>query len=123
MSDVLHSDTVEKKVFIENYSLSLANNLHPNISLKLNIDGQIHEKNAIGNGLYDAFMNALKKIYKKIDKKIPRLMDYKVTIPPGGKTDALVEAKIKWKYNGKEVQSKALDSDQTVAAIKATLKC
>ena len=122
VSDVLRSDLVDKKIFIENYSFSLANNLRPSVSLKLNIDGETHEKSATGDGLYDAFMNALKKIYKEVDKKLPQLLDYQVTIPPGGKTNALVETKIKWQYNGKEIRSKSLDPDQTVAAIKATLK-
>ena len=122
VSDVLRSDLVDKKILIENYSFSLVNNMRPNASLKLNINGQTYEKSDTGDGLYDAFMNALKKIYKEINKKLPKLLDYKVTIPPGGKTNALVETKIKWEYNGREIRSKALDPDQTIAAIKATLK-
>jgi len=41
-------------------------------------------------------------------------------IPPGGKTDALVETVITWDYNGKEFKTKGLDADQTESAIKAT---
>jgi D-citramalate synthase len=66
-------------------------------------------------------MKALKKIYSKLNKKIPKLIDYIVTIPPGGKTDALVEAFITWK-DTREFRTRGLDSDQTVAAIKATMK-
>ena len=40
----------------------------------------------------------------------------------GGKTDALVEAVITWVYCDKEFKTKAVDSDQTEAAIKATEK-
>jgi (R)-citramalate synthase len=44
-----------------------------------------------------------------------------VTIPPGGRTDALVETIITWD-NSREFKTRGLDSDQTVAAIQATLK-
>jgi D-citramalate synthase len=49
-------------------------------------------------------------------------MDYIVTIPPGGKTDALVEAVITWEYREREFKTKAVEADQTEAAIKATEK-
>ena len=45
-----------------------------------------------------------------------------VTIPPGGKTNALVETVIKWESNGREFKTRGLDSDQTSAAIQATIK-
>jgi len=50
------------------------------------------------------------------------LLDYVVSIPPGGKTDALVQANITWEFGGKEIRTRGLDSDQTVAAIIATIK-
>ena len=43
-------------------------------------------------------------------------------IPPGGKVDALCETIITWSHNNKEFKTRGLDSDQTVAAIKATEK-
>ncbi|WP_317235297.1 alpha-isopropylmalate synthase regulatory domain-containing protein [Niabella ginsengisoli] len=43
-------------------------------------------------------------------------------MPPGGKTDALCETIITWELNGREFTTTGLDSDQTVAAIKATQK-
>ncbi|MFZ9188948.1 MAG: alpha-isopropylmalate synthase regulatory domain-containing protein, partial [Algoriphagus sp.] len=49
------------------------------------------------------------------------LVDYHVTIPPGGKTDALVETVITWEYGGR-FKTKGLDPDQTVAAMMATEK-
>jgi D-citramalate synthase len=44
-----------------------------------------------------------------------------VTIPPGGKTNALVETAITWQF-GREFKTRGLDSDQTASAIKATMK-
>ena len=48
---------------------------------------------------------------------IPKLTDFEISIPPGGRTNALVEAVIKWD-NGKTTH--AVSSDQVKAAIKAT---
>jgi D-citramalate synthase len=86
------------------------------------IGDEIFQENAQGDGQYDAFMNALKKIYFKKGKELPLLTDYSVRIPPGGKTDALCETIITWSINGKDVKTRGLDSDQTVSAIEATRK-
>ena len=67
-------------------------------------------------------MKALWIIYAKLEKQRPILEDYIVTIPPGGKTDALVETMITWSYNGKQLRTRGLAPDQTEAAIKATEK-
>jgi D-citramalate synthase len=45
-----------------------------------------------------------------------------VSIPPGGRTDALVQTTISWVWNDKTFRTRALDPDQTEAAIKATIK-
>ena len=52
----------------------------------------------------------------------PILANYQVTIPPGGRTDALVQTVITWNDNGKMIRTRGLDADQTEAAIKATFK-
>ena len=68
------------------------------------------------------FVRALWKIYKRLEKLHPSLEDYSVTIPPGGRTDALVETTILWDFNGKQFKTRGLDVDQTEAAIQATIK-
>ena len=85
-------------------------------------DEDIFEESAQGDGQYDAFMNALKKVYHKKKIELPQLTDYTVRIPPGGKTDALCETIITWEIKGKDVKTRGLDSDQTVSAIQATVK-
>jgi len=122
ISDVLDSNTIEEKVQVENYVLTHSKNLRPSVTIKLLIGDEIFEENAQGDGQYDAFMNALKKVYasKKID--LPQLTDYAVRIPPGGKSDALCETIITWMHHNKEFKTRGLDSDQTVSAIKATQK-
>jgi D-citramalate synthase len=84
------------------------------------IDGEFFQGTSSGDGQYDAFMKALRKIYDKLGKQYPALIDYQVSIPPGGATDALVETSITWNYKGKEFKTKGLDADQTESAIKAT---
>ena len=53
---------------------------------------------------------------------MPKLTDYEVRIPPGGKTDALVEATITWSFGGKTYVTTGVDSDQLLAAVGATEK-
>jgi len=122
IADVLNSSTIENKIKIKNYSLSVAHGLRSIATLKLEIEGKDYEETAAGDGQYDAFMRALNRIYCKLGKKEPILIDYLVTIPPGGQTDALVEAFITWELEGREIKTRGLDPDQTVAAIKATMK-
>jgi D-citramalate synthase len=121
ISDVLRSKAIAEKIRILNYSLSTANELKPVASLKVKINEGVYEETASGDGQYDAFMKAVRKIYRKLNKELPSLIDYAVSIPPGGKTDALVQTVITWKM-GREFKTRGLDPDQNVAAIKATMK-
>lgn len=122
ISDVLDSSRIEEKVRILNYVLTHSKDLKPSVTLLISIEGEVYEENALGDGQYDAFMNALKKVYKKRKQKLPALADYMVHIPPGGESDALCETIITWKVNNREFKTRGLDSDQTVSAIKATQK-
>jgi D-citramalate synthase len=123
ISDVLDSEEIERRVVVENYVLGHAKGLKPSSTLMLKVEGVLYEAHAQGDGQFDAFMNALKKLYKTHSKKnIPNLIDYAVRIPPGSNSDALCETIITWKSDTKEFITRGLDSDQTVSAIKATEK-
>ena len=67
-------------------------------------------------------MKAIRIIYDRLGKELPLLTDYQVSIPPGGRTDALVETIITWSLGDKEFKTRGLDADQTESAIKATEK-
>jgi D-citramalate synthase len=121
ISDVLRSKAIDEHIRILNFSLSTANELKPVATLKIRIGEEVYEETSNGDGQYDAFMKALRKIYTRLRKSLPALLDYSVSIPPGGKTDALVQTVITWRM-GREFRTRGLDSDQTVAAIKATMK-
>ncbi|MBP7210002.1 MAG: 2-isopropylmalate synthase [Paludibacteraceae bacterium] len=122
VSDILKNENLEEKVKLNNYSLSLTRGLKPVANVSVEIDGKVHQESASGDGQYDAFMKALWSIYDKLGKQRPILSDYAVTIPPGGHTDAFVQAIITWNMNGKIFKTHGLDADQTEAAIKATIK-
>ncbi|MDO5571333.1 MAG: alpha-isopropylmalate synthase regulatory domain-containing protein [Bacteroidales bacterium] len=123
ISDVLHHQTVEQKVKILNYSLSLAQGLKPVATLKIEINSKVYQKTSSGDGQYDAFMKALRGIYKdELHRDFPLLTNYVVTIPPGGRTDAFVQTLITWNYKDEVFKTRGLDADQTEAAILATIK-
>ena len=122
IADVLDNGGENHHVFIKNYSLSLTHGMHPLASIQIEINGKLYEGASIGDGQYDAFMKALWGVYDRIGEKKPVLTDYRVAIPPGGKTDALVETVISWDFDGNTITTKGLDADQTVAALKATEK-
>jgi len=103
--------------------VSTAYGLKPMASVKLEVNGDVFEESAMGDGMYDAFVRAVRHIYKnKLNRTFPWLTNYQVSIPPGGRTDALVQTTISWTYNDRAYRTRALDADQTEAAIKATIK-
>lgn len=122
ISDVLDSSSYKQRAVVKSYVLTHAKDLKPSTTISVEIDGKIYEENAQGDGQYDAFINALQKIYRIKKIRLPELVDYAVRIPPGSSSDALCETIITWENEGKEFITHGLDSDQTVSAIKATEK-
>ena len=123
ISDVLKHDIREDRVKLKSYFVNLAYGLKPMATVKIEINGEEYEQNSSGDGQYDAFVRALRKIYKEtLGRTFPMLTNYAVTIPPGGRTDAFVQTVITWEHEGKTLRTRGLDADQTEAAIKATIK-
>ena len=123
VSDVLKHSAPEDKVKLVSYMVSTSYGLKPIASIKVQINGEEFAADATGDGQYDAFVKALRKIYREeLDRTFPVLTNYTVSIPPGGRTDALVQTIITWQYGSKIIRTRGLDADQTEAAIKATFK-
>lgn len=122
ISDVLDSSLYDEKVIVDSYVLMNAMGLRPSATISMSIDGEKFEENAQGDGQFDAFMNALAKVYTKKRRTLPKLIDYAVRIAPGSSSDALCETIITWETPEKKFITRGLDSDQTVCAIKATQK-
>ena len=122
ISDVLKNGMEDADIQMLNYSFSLADGLRPSATVKISIKGEVYQQSAAGDGQYHAFSKALYKIYRKLNKPTPELLDYAVVIPPGGRTDAFVQTIMTWKFDDKSFKTRGLDVDQTVAAVKATIK-
>ena len=122
ISDVLDSNIYEEKIKVLSYVLTHAKGLRPSTTVLVKINGETLEEQAQGDGQFDAFMNALKMVYKKKGLELPKLTDYSVRIPPGSNSDALCETVITWEMKDNVFKTRGLDSDQTVSAIVATQK-
>lgn len=123
VADVLKHSAIPSRIRVANYALSLSHGMRPTASVKLIIDDNEYQDSAAGDGQFDAFMRAVRNIYtKKLGRAFPTLSNYSVSIPPGGRTDALVQTTVTWNYEGSAIKTRGLDADQTEAAIRATVK-
>ena len=121
IAGVLHTP-LNSRIRIADCEMSTCLASTPKARVVLELDGVSAEATATGDGGYDAFMKALRKCLKEFKLTMPKLLDYEVRIPPGGKTDALVEATITWANGEKPLVTTGIDSDQMVAAVLATEK-
>lgn len=122
ISDVLQTHSHEQKVFVRSFVLMQAMGLKPSSTMSIEIDGELFEENAQGFGQFDAFMNALHKVYSSRNVRLPKLINYAVRIPPGTHTYAIAETQITWRNGSEEFMTTGLDINETVSAIKATEK-
>ncbi|MDD2644661.1 MAG: alpha-isopropylmalate synthase regulatory domain-containing protein [Bacteroides sp.] len=123
ISDVLKHDVINDTVKLKSYYVTLVRGLKPTATLSIEIEGKVYKESSSGDGQYDAFVRALRKVYKdKLGRSFPMLTNYAVTIPPGGRTDAFVQTIITWSFKNKTFRTRGLDVDQTESAIKATMK-
>ncbi len=123
VSDVLKHGAPEEHVKLLSYVVTTAYGLKPLASVRLEVNGETYEESAKGDGQFDAFVRAIRHIYKnRLGRDFPWLTNYTVSIPPGGRTDALVQTVITWNWNDRILRTRGLDADQTEAAIKSTIK-
>ena len=122
IASILHAP-VAGRVRVTDYQIETRMNTLPRATVSIEMDGKTFTDTASGDGGYDAFVKALRKLLKKRGLTFPKLADYEVRIPPGGKTDALVETTISWDMpNDRKLVTTGVDSDQIAAAIVATEK-
>ncbi len=123
VADVVKHSAPDDRVKLDSYMVSTSYGLKPLASVRVEVNGTSYEETATGDGQYDAFVRAVRHIYReKLHRKFPWLTNYAVSIPPGGRTDALVQTSISWTFDGKCYRTRGLDADQMEAAIKATFK-
>ena len=128
IADVLKSPA-EQLVHVDHYHVDIATGRPPKAEIQLSYLGRTESAEASGDGGYDALMQALRKAAKPLELELPRLTDYRVRIPPGGKTGALVETRISWAPAHSKAAGESetcttvgVDSDQMAAAVIATEK-
>ena len=123
IADVLKTPA-EHLVKINTYAINVSSDSPPEATVAISYKGRTSIAAATGDGGYDAFMKAVKEAVLEYGIEIPQLTDYRVRIPPGGRTEALVETLIRW--NETKVNpgffTVGVDSDQTAAAVIATEK-
>jgi D-citramalate synthase len=99
-------------------------NAQSEVQLQVEINGKEYSSNGVGNGGYDAFIDALTKIMLGLDFAMPELVDYSVRIPKGGKPGALTECTITWASAGdkRNLRTRGVHANQVYAAVLATLR-
>ena len=120
------ADVMESK---EYHHISLLNcyintgfDIDSTASVRVSIEGEDYQGSGSGNGGFDAFIDAIQKILETRDFEMPELVDYEVHIPRGGKSTALTECMITWEWQEQEFKTRGVDSNQVLAAVKATLR-
>jgi D-citramalate synthase len=123
IADVLKTPE-EQRVVVDDYEIRSAKSGLPDATVHLRYKRKTVKTTATGDGGYDAFMQALAKAARRFELKLPQLVDYRVRIPPGGKTGALVETVITWRTSTRSPSftTMGVDSDQLGAAVIATEK-
>jgi len=91
-------------------------------SVRVRINDKEYSGSGSGNGGFAAFMDAMARILKSRKFKMPDLLDYEVHIPRGGNTSALTECIITWSGEMRDLKTRGVDSNQVLAAVKATLR-
>jgi D-citramalate synthase len=121
IAEVLESkgyDTVE----LLNCSITSGLDLESTSSIRIRLHDQVFLSSGIGNGGFDAFMDALRRILRQERIAMPSLADFEVRIPRGGQTSALTEAIITWDADGSTFKTRGVDSNQVFASIKAAIR-
>jgi len=124
IADILKTPE-EQRVRVVSYEVTVATGEAPRAQVELAYHRRAASASATGDGGYDAFMNALRQAARKLGLAVARLEDYRVRIPPGGRTAALVETLITWKselYGEETFSTLGVDPDQLAAAVIATEK-
>jgi D-citramalate synthase len=124
IADVLKTPG-SQRVQIRDYRVTVETEAPPRAEVTLAYKRRTAKASGSGDGGYDALMTALRKAAKKLGLEVARLADYRVRIPPGGRTKALVETVITWRPEGRGAETFAtlgVDPDQLAAAVIATEK-
>ncbi len=105
-----------------NCSINSGLDLESTVSVRVRLNDNIYKASGSGNGGFDAFIAAMKKILDKEQFEFPELLDYQLRIPPGGQTGALTECSITWSDNGQKLTTRGINTNQVLAGVGATIR-
>ncbi|QCW84817.1 2-isopropylmalate synthase [Methylotuvimicrobium buryatense] len=121
IADVLESKSYQH-IRLLNCSLNSGLDLQSTVSLRVEIQGENHQATGAGSGGFDAFIDAISKVLKKYDYRLPELADYEVRIPKGGHANALTECVITWNCGNELRKTRGVHVNQVFSGIMATIK-
>jgi D-citramalate synthase len=91
------------------------------VSIRIKLNGDVHKSSGSGNGGFDAFIDAVRKVLPA-ELAFPELLDYELRIPKGGSTSALTEVLITWHDGSRTFRTRGVNANQVFAGINATLR-
>jgi D-citramalate synthase len=119
------ADVLESKDYrhIELLSCSVTSglDLESTVSIRVSLEGELRRSSGSGNGGFDAFIDAVKKVLPDTIS-FPELVDYELRIPQGGSTSALTEVLITWQGPERTFRTRGVHANQVFAGINATLR-
>ena len=121
IADVMQSGDFEHITLLNCY-INSGLDVESTASIRVKIGVEEAQGSGSGNGGFAAFFDAIEKILKPTGFDMPALIDYEVHIPRGGKINALTECIITWEWQEQDFKTRGVDSNQVLAAVKATLR-
>lgn len=121
IAEVLESKDYDH-IELVNCTVTSGLDLESTASIRVRIGKEFFRAAGTGNGGFDAFMGAIRKVLHRVNIPLPTLMDYQVRIPRGGYTDALTECFITWNTDQETLRTRGVHSNQVFAAMKATMR-
>ena len=118
LHEILSAKEKESGVKLLDYQFSLRKGTQPKATLHLCVNEQKLTASGVGDGQFDAFMNALRSICPDM----PELANYHIGISRKGTSGALTEVTITWSKDGSLFTTRAVNPDQLVAAMNATVR-
>jgi (R)-citramalate synthase len=105
-----------------NCSINSGLDLESTVSIRVRMQDKIYKTSGSGNGGFDAFISAMKKVLDEVEFIFPELVDFELRIPPGGKTSALTECSVTWADGDEQFTTRGVNTNQVLAGIGATLR-
>ena len=119
------ADVLERKDFrhIELLACSFTSGMdqESTASIRVRVNDDVHEASGAGNGGFDAFIDAIRKVVPP-GLEFPELVDYGLRIPRGGSTSALTEVLITWRDGPRSMRTRGVNANQVLAGVGATIR-